>query len=110
MQKSSAPVKPTIDPSVHPRVIKYTHDYALVQFVMPDGIKSSQPLGTGLTDVMLGGINAITIPLPRDDVKCAGVHPSAPVAPTVTGALHQCNDVNKKYQEQRIREDLVSPV
>ena len=73
----------------------YTDALATVQVLVLVGIKSEQSLGTGLIDGSLGGIGAITVLLSRDDVKRAGVKPSAPVAPAVTGALHRCNDVSK---------------
>ena len=56
---------------------------ATVHVLVPDGIKPKRPLGTGLTDGPKTGIGAFNVLLPRDDVKCAGAAPLAPVEPTV---------------------------
>ena len=94
--ESAVPVKSTTTPSVHSMVAGYTDTLASVQFVAPDGIKSRQHLGTGLTDGSMTGIGAMTILLTRDDVECAKAKSSAPVEPMVTGATRRCNDVSKK--------------
>ena len=57
------------------------------------------------------GIGAITILLPtRDDGKCAGDNPSAPVAPMAIGASIGEMTSAKEDQVQQIRDDQVSPV
>ena len=74
----------------------YTDALASMQVLVPNGIKSRQPLGAGLTNGSKRGIGAINMLLPRDDFKCIGAKPSAPVVSMVTEALRWCNDVSKK--------------
>jgi len=87
----------------------YTDILASVQ--VPDGIKSRQPLGTGLTDGTKTVIDAINILLSRDDVKRAGVKPSAPVAPMQCLSITVSVMTSTRYdQVQRLREDPAPPV
>jgi len=73
----------------------YTDAQASVQVLVPDEIKLSQPLGTGLTDESKTGIGAFNVLLSRDDVKSAAAKPSAPVELMTIGEYHLCNDVSR---------------
>jgi len=67
-----------------------------VQLLVPEEIKSRQPLSIGLTDSLKRNIGAFSVLLLRDDVKCAKAKSSAPVEPMTIGAMtlarnEECN-------------------
>ena len=57
--------------------------YASVKLGVPTESSKEKLSSTGLTDGSKIGIGAFNILLSRDDVKCAGATPSAPVEPMV---------------------------
>ena len=77
----------------------------LVQVWAPNGIKPSQPLGTGWTDGVKRGIGAFNVLCSKDDVKCPGAKSSAPEEPVPTEAKHRSNDCSKSNGYVMVQRD-----